>query len=76
MPTELLFTADLESAIAEISNMGGRVLLQLSPQVLTAHLPEAVNVSQLKFAMPEPTVPLDDMSRLMAEAWWDASVRR
>lgn len=62
----LLYTKDAECARNEIESLGGQVRQVFTPAVLVAVVPEDATLSA---ATIDPPPDLDDVSRMMVEAW-------
>ena len=62
----LLYTEDFDRAREEIERLGGQVRQVFTPSVIAAQVPEdaALTASSI-----DPPPDLDDISRMMADAW-------
>ena len=66
MIDRLLYTSDAQRARDEVERSGGQVRQVFTPRVFVAAVPDDVALS---LSSAEPPDDLDDMSRMMAEAW-------
>ncbi len=65
----LLFTSDLERAVAEIESIGGVVTHRLGDRILVARLSGGADPQALAAASPSPPADLDETELLLARAW-------
>lgn len=71
----LLYTQDVQAATQEIVSLGGRVTQQFTDVVLTAQLPDSVNLQALQHSTTTPPSSLDPISQLAVDAWQGLQAR-
>jgi hypothetical protein len=65
----LLFTSDLERAVAEIESIGGAVTHRLGDRIFVARLAGGVDPQALAAASPNPPPDLNETEQLLVSAW-------
>ncbi|SFU25894.1 sialidase family protein [Paraburkholderia aspalathi] len=69
MKSVLLFVSNVDQALPEIERVTGFVSQILSPAALIANLPDEFDPSSLMHASPRAPQTLDDITRLLVDAW-------
>ena len=67
--SQLLYTRDIERAVAEVDDIGGRVTHRFSDRAFVAELPERADLTGLTTATSERPADLDPVTRLLVDAW-------
>jgi hypothetical protein len=65
----LLFTKDINAAREELDNLGAQVTQQFTDRVFVANLPDDVKETSLSASSTKRPTDLDDISKLVADAW-------
>jgi hypothetical protein len=71
MATKLFYTSDFAAAEAEIHALGGRITQKFTDALFEAHFPDGVDVARGKAFSATAPDNLDDLSRMLAQAWGD-----
>ena len=71
----LLFTDDIESARAEIEDLGGVIAQQFTDHVIVANLPDSVRPGKLEHSSKKQPDSLDEVSKLTVDAWKGLQVK-
>jgi hypothetical protein len=62
----LLYTDDVGRATSEVESLGGQVKQVFTPALLVAVVPDDISLTA---STADPPAQLDDVTRMMAEAW-------
>jgi hypothetical protein len=72
MKERLLYTQDVREATAEVERLGGQVRQVFTPSLLVAVLPDEASPTT---SSADPPAEVDEVTRMMAEAWHARSGR-